>query len=157
MQLQRIHLALVVDEYGGIAGLITIEDIIEEIFGEIQDEYDVNEALLVQPIGDESYLINARCDISTLAKLLDIGVDEVDADTLGGLIYSVLGHVPERGEAIEFEGWRFCVISIDGRRIEQVRVEKINGPNASGSTEAHAGRVDSRKPTLNPSSLPNNT
>jgi magnesium and cobalt transporter len=116
---------MVVDEYGGIAGLVTIEDILEEIVGEIQDEYDSNEETFVQMLEPNRYLINARLDLYTLAKLLDVELPEDDADTLGGLIYSELGHVPVVGEAVEVAGWRFTVLSLEGRRIENVRAEAI--------------------------------
>jgi CBS domain containing-hemolysin-like protein len=125
MQRDRVHIAMVVDEYGGIAGLVTIEDILEEIVGEIQDEYDLNEETYVQMLGPDRYVLNARLDLYTLAKLLDTELPEEDADTLGGLIYSELGHVPVAGEMVEVGGWRFTVLSLEGRRIEEVRAERI--------------------------------
>jgi CBS domain containing-hemolysin-like protein len=126
MQRDRVHIAMVVDEYGGIAGLVTIEDILEEIVGEIQDEYDSNEETFVQLLEPNQYLLNARLDLYTLAKLLDVELPEDDADTLGGLIYSELGHVPVAGEVVEVGGWRFTVLSLEGRRIEEVRAEAID-------------------------------
>lgn len=131
MQRDRVHIAMVVDEYGGIAGLVTIEDILEEIVGEIQDEYDSNEETFVQILDSNRYILNARLDLYTLAKLLDTELPEDDADTLGGLIYSELGHVPVAGETVEVGGWRFTVLSLDGRRIDEVRAEAIE-PSAEG-------------------------
>lgn len=125
MQQQRVHLAIIVDEYGGVAGLVTIEDILEEIVGDIQDEYDVREEAYYQPSGDHAYIVNSRLDLDSLSDLLDIDIEEEEADTVGGLIYSRLGHVPEQGETLAIEGWRFTVLSLDGRRIVQVRVEQI--------------------------------
>jgi CBS domain containing-hemolysin-like protein len=125
MQKQHVHVAIVVDEYGGTAGLVTIEDIIEEIVGEIQDEYDVEEDTLAQPIGQGAYLLSARYDLYSLSKLLDADFPDEDADTLAGLIYSVLGSVPEIGEVVEVGEWRFTVLSLDGRRIDQVRAEPV--------------------------------
>lgn len=125
MQKQRVHIVVVVDEYGGTAGLVTIEDILEEIVGEIQDEYDLEEDAYVQGIGQDVYLLNSRLDVYSLTKLLDIEVDTDSADTLGGLLYSFMEHVPEQGESVEYDGWRFTVLSLDGRRIEQVRAEAI--------------------------------
>lgn len=123
MQKQRVHMVMVVDEYGGTAGLVTVEDILEEIVGDIQDEYDVEEDDYVQGIGPNTYLLNSRLDIYSLTKLLDITVDPDTADTLGGLLYNLMEHVPEQGESIEYSGWRFTVLALDGRRIEQVRAE----------------------------------
>ena len=136
MQRDRVHIAMVVDEYGGIAGLVTIEDILEEIVGEIQDEYDQEEETYVQALGANSYLFNARLDVYSLAKLLDASLPDEDADTLGGLIYSVLGHVPEAGEAVEVSGWRFTVVSLDGRRIEEVRAEAVQTNDGHGPKDA---------------------
>lgn len=125
MQKDRVHIAMVVDEYGGIAGLVTIEDILEEIVGEIQDEYDAEEETYVQMLEPNHYVLNARLDVYTLAKLLDTELPDEDADTLGGLIYSELAHVPVVGESIEVGGWRFTVLSLEGRRIDHVRAEAI--------------------------------
>lgn len=163
LQVQRIHLAMVVDEYGGIAGLVTIEDIIEEIFGEIQDEYDVNEETLFQSFGEQAYIFNARLDMDTLAKLLDIDLDEEGADTLGGLIYSRLGHVPIQGESIDLQGWRLRVISLEGRRINQVRADRIvMQPPAEPAEQALTVRQRNRKAAfegarLDPANLPNSS
>lgn len=128
MQKHRVHIATVVDEYGGTAGLVTIEDIIEEIVGDIQDEYDAEEDIYVQVIGPDTYLLNSRLDIYSLSKLLEIEADTETADTLGGLLFSRMEHVPEQGEGVEYQGWRFTVLSLDGRRIEQVRTERIVSP-----------------------------
>jgi putative hemolysin len=124
MQKHRVHIAMIVDEYGGTAGLVTIEDIIEEIVGDIQDEYDLEEDLYVQVIGPDTYLLNSRLDLYSLSKLLDIELHTDMADTLGGLLFSLMEHVPEQGECVEYQGWRFTVLSLDGRRIEQVRTER---------------------------------
>jgi len=126
MQKHRVHIATVVDEYGGTAGLVTIEDILEEIVGDIQDEYDAEEDTYVQVIGPDTYLLNSRLDVYSLSKLLDIQLDTDAADTLGGLLYSLMEHVPEQGECVEHQGWRFTVLSLEGRRIEQVRTERIH-------------------------------
>jgi magnesium and cobalt transporter len=154
MQQQRTHLAIIVDEYGGIAGLVTFEDMLEEIVGEIQDEYDIHEEAHYQPIGEHAYLVNSRLDIDSLADLLDIDLAEEDGDTVGGLIYSHLGHVPEQGEVLELEGWRFTVLSVDGRRINQVRVERILPPPVVEDAPAPS-RVPNQKSVLNPSSVTN--
>ena len=139
MQKRRVHVAVVVDEYGGTAGLVTIEDLIEEIVGEIQDEYDTQEESYVQPMGAHAFLLNSRLDIYTLSELLGLDLGEEDADTLGGLIYSRMGRVPEQGESVVEETWRFIVLSLDGRRIDQVRAESVT-PEA----DADADPVDVR-------------
>ncbi len=126
LQQNRVHIAIVVDEYGGTAGVVTVEDILEEIVGDIQDEYDIEEDSYVQVVGSDTYLLNSRLDVYSLCKLLDITVDTDMADTLGGLLYTFMEHVPEQGESVEHEGWRFTVLSFDGRRIEQVRVEPVH-------------------------------
>ena len=149
MQKHRVHIAAVVDEYGGTAGLVTIEDIIEEIVGDIQDEYDVEEDTYVQVIGPDTYLLNSRLDIYSLSKLLDIETDTETADTLGGLLFSLMEHVPEQGEGVEYQGWRFTVLSLDGRRIEQVRTERI-------TLQRRDDRVVNDHPAREPSS-PSNT
>ncbi|NJN84182.1 MAG: DUF21 domain-containing protein [Caldilineaceae bacterium] len=128
MQKRRVHIAMVVDEYGGTAGLVTIEDLIEEIVGEIQDEYDPEADLLVQAMGAHVYLLNSRLDVDSLAELLEIELPDQQTDTLGGLIYNLLGHVPEQGEMVMFENWQFTVTSLDGRRIDQVRAELKTSP-----------------------------
>ena len=128
MQKHRVHIAAVVDEYGGTAGLVTIEDLLEEIVGDIQDEYDIEEDTYVQTIGPDTYLLNSRLDIYSLSKLLDIEADTETADTLGGLLFSLMEHVPAQGECVEYQGWRFTVLSLEGRRIEQVRTERISPP-----------------------------
>lgn len=125
MQRDRVHIAMVVDEYGGIAGLVTIEDILEEIVGEIQDEYDEDEEASIQLEEPNRYVLNARLDLYTLAKLLDTELPEEDADTLGGLIYSELGHVPVAGETMRIGNWLFTVLSLQGRRIDEVRAEML--------------------------------
>ena len=125
MQKQRVHVSVVVDEYGGTAGLVTIEDILEEIVGEIEDEYDTVEDEYIQSVGPNSYLMNARLDVDSLAELLDIELLEEQADTLGGLMYSLLGRVPEQGDSVEYSGLLFTVIIVDGRRIDKVRVEPL--------------------------------
>lgn len=143
MQRDRVHIAMVVDEYGGIAGLVTIEDILEEIVGEIQDEYDQEEESDVQALGPGVYLFNARLDIYSLAKLLDTELPDEDADTLGGLIYSLLGHVPVPGESVEIAGWRFTVLTLEGRRIGEVRAEALDR-SEQPPAEDETGPADAR-------------
>lgn len=122
MQTRRVHIAIVVDEYGGTAGLVTIEDLLEEIVGEIQDEYD-KEPVPYQKIARDTYVFNARLDVDSVTDLLGIDLPYADVDTLGGFIFAELGHVPETGETVTYAGWRFTVLSVESRRIRQVRAE----------------------------------
>ena len=155
MQQQRVHLAIIVDEYGGVAGLVTIEDILEEIVGDIQDEYDIREEAYYQPSGDHAYIVNSRLDLDSLSDLLDIDIEEEEADTVGGLIYSRLGHVPEQGEMLEIEGWRFTVLSLDGRRIVQVRVEQISPPQPAVEETQPAPSIQNAKSLLKSTGMAN--
>lgn len=125
MQQQRVHIALIVDEYGGTSGLVTIEDLLEEIVGEIQDEYDPDIKILSELIAPDTYLLGSRIGVDELERLLDIDIAHVDVDTLGGLIYTLSEHVPEQGETVDFENWRFTVLSVDGHRIQRVRAEPL--------------------------------
>jgi magnesium and cobalt exporter, CNNM family len=124
MQQQRVHVAIVVDEYGGTAGLITIEDLIEEIVGEIQDEYDVEEAL-IEEVSDSEAVFDARVSIRDVNDTLDLDIDDEDFDTLGGLLYHELGKVPNAGDEVRVDGALVTVLSTTGRRVRKVRVTKV--------------------------------
>lgn len=128
LQKQRTHMAIVVDEYGGTAGLVTIEDLLEEIVGEIQDEYDFDEEVLIEPLGDQAYLLSARLDIHTLAELLETEIEEDSVDTLGGLVFVLSEHVPAQGEQLTYKQWLFTVLSVEGHRIVQIRAEPLPAP-----------------------------
>jgi putative hemolysin len=120
-------MAIVVDEYGGTAGLVTIEDILEEIVGEIQDEYDSEEAAY-QMVGESDYIFNARIDLDDVNQLLGTNMPTAQGDTLGGFIYSQLGKVPAPGEVIQFDGYSIEVISVVRRRIQHVRIRRADQP-----------------------------
>jgi CBS domain containing-hemolysin-like protein len=140
LQQRRVHMAIVVDEYGGTAGLVTIEDLLEEIVGEIQDEYDVEESS-VEPLGEQGYLFDARVPLSEVSKLLGVDLPAEGGDTLGGFIYNQLGKVPAVGDAIEFGDVQVEVLSVAGRRIKQVRVTAAprNAEDASVTREDSGG------------------
>lgn len=135
MQTRRVHIAIVVDEYGGTAGLVTIEDLLEEIVGEIQDEYD-KEPVPYQKIARDTYVFNARLDVDSVADLLNVDLPYTDVDTLGGFIFAELGHVPETGETVTYAGWRFTVLSVESRRIRQVRAEPAPSPTSDDEQSA---------------------
>jgi len=121
LQQRRVHVAVVVDEYGGVAGLVTIEDVLEEIVGEIQDEYDVEEPF-IEPVGQGEYVMDARVDLDDLNRLMDTTLPSDESDTLGGFIYAELGRVPTVGDQVRFDNVSFTVESVAGRRIKKIRV-----------------------------------
>jgi putative hemolysin len=123
MQRAKVHIAIVVDEYGGTAGLVTIEDLVEEIVGEIRDEYDVERELIL-PVSEHEAVMDARVPFSEVQETFGIdspeGVDEFD--TLGGFVTHELGRLPKVGETVKSNGVKFVVESVDGRRVGRVRV-----------------------------------
>jgi len=121
MQSRSVHMALVVDEYGGIAGLVTLEDIVEEIVGEIRDEYDQSEEHLYEPVSDGEYLFHGRIDLDDFNGVMGAHLTKDVADTLGGFIYSQIGRVPVGGEQIEVDNLILTVEQVSGRRIRRVR------------------------------------
>jgi len=122
MQRENIHMAIVIDEYGSVAGLVTMEDLLEEIVGEIRDEHEqVND---VVPESDSAYLIRGNVDIGRLQDLFDQRVDPRDAATIGGLVSALAGRIPRPGEVIEDDGLRFEVLESTDRRVDKVRVSR---------------------------------
>ena len=121
-QRRKVHIAIVLDEYGGTAGLVTIEDLLEEIVGEIQDEYDEEEPLIVR-ISDDEARVDGRADVDDLAELFDtnLGLEDADEyDTVGGLIYHRIGGVPKPGDQVAVDGLTLTVETTDGRRVGKV-------------------------------------
>ncbi|MGA1199866.1 MAG: hemolysin family protein, partial [Candidatus Latescibacterota bacterium] len=121
---EKVHMAIVVGEYGGTSGLVTMEDIIEEIVGEIQDEYDEEEPLYQWREEGKILIADARLDIEDLNMMFNVELPQDGYETLGGFIYSHLGHVPEPGETLEFNNLLIAIKSVQGQRITQVRIEK---------------------------------
>jgi putative hemolysin len=121
MQADKFHLAIVADEYGAIAGLITLEDCLEELVGEIIDEYD-NEEAEIRRLDNGDYLVEGGTGISDLNDRLEMNLPDEDWDTVGGFVFSTLGHVPVPGELVTSDGWVFTVEEVDGRRIRMVRI-----------------------------------
>ena len=125
MQKGKVHIAIVVDEYGGTAGLVTIEDLVEEIVGEIRDEYDV-EHELVLPVSENEALMDARIPFEDVRETFGLEVRPTEAyDTLGGFVTAQLGRFPRQGESFEAAGARFVVETIEGKRIRRVRVTRL--------------------------------
>ncbi|MFN4294598.1 MAG: transporter associated domain-containing protein, partial [Thermoflexales bacterium] len=122
LQKRRVHVSIVVDEYGGTAGLVTIEDILEEIVGEIQDEYDAEEPDIVPLPEGNGYILDAGMNIEDAGELLQVELPEGESDTLGGFIYDQLGKVPVVGEQVEHGGFIFEVLAVNDRRILKVKV-----------------------------------
>jgi putative hemolysin len=127
MRKQRVHMAIVVDEYGGTAGLVTIEDLLEEIVGEIEDEYDTIEQNVVR-ISDDEALLDGRVSIDDLNELFDTQVKNEDYDTVGGCVFHNLGRVPQIGDDVETAGVKLTVLSVDGHRIKRLRALRLPPP-----------------------------
>ncbi len=134
MQKSHIHLAIVVDEYGGVAGVVTIEDLLEEIVGEIQDEYDHPEEEYVRKVDEDTYVFDARVLLEDVNDLMGTELEGKGSDTLGGFVYSQLGHVPVAGESIEYDGLVLEVLSISGSRIGKIKVHRVDGGTAEGKS-----------------------
>jgi putative hemolysin len=122
LQQRRVHMAIVVDEYGGTAGLITIEDLLEEIVGEIRDEYDQAEEARVEQISDREAIFDARTSIREVNELLALDLPDDEFDTLGGLVYDRLGKVPAIDDEVHVDSCLIRVMSTEGRRIKKVRL-----------------------------------
>ncbi|MCF7797854.1 MAG: hemolysin family protein [Lentisphaeria bacterium] len=127
MQHERQKIAMVVDEYGGISGMVAVEDIIEEVLGDLQDEMDENEPDEIQRLGQDAFLVESGTNLDELAEQLRVNFpDDKEYDTLGGFVYDVLGQIPQAGDYIDFDGYRFEVLSVENRRIQQIKVIKRN-------------------------------
>jgi CBS domain containing-hemolysin-like protein len=127
MQREKVHVAIVVDEYGSVVGLVTLEDLLEELVGEIVDEYDLEEPN-VQPLGDGKFRVNGSLPVDELTELLDIELPEGDWNTVGGLMMGILGHLPAQGEDAELAGLRITAERVQKRRVAQVVVQRLPDP-----------------------------
>jgi len=130
----RTHIVMVVDEYGSIAGLVTIEDLVEEIVGDIQDEYD-NEEKLYEWVSEDEYIIDAKVSIDDFNELMDMELADTDYETLGGFVYAQLDKIPNTGDAVTFDHVTFTVLAKRGRRITKIRVQR-NHPEREKETDS---------------------
>lgn len=127
----RNHMAIVVDEYGGVSGLVTIEDVIEQIVGDIEDEYDFEEDdNNIVPVRDQRYRVNALTEVADFNEYFATSYDDDDVDTVGGLVISLFGHLPKRGETVESGSLRFTILRADSRRLQTLLVERLHSNTA---------------------------
>ena len=126
MQRDKFHMAIVVDEYGGTAGLVTLEDLIEELVGEIADEFDLDDPI-VEPMPGGGIRVHGRTPLDEVNDLLGARLPEGDWDTVGGLVYDRIGQVPVEGESVDVPGWRLTAQRIQGRRIGRVAIAPLGG------------------------------
>ena len=125
-QAKKVHIAVAIDEYGGTAGIVTIEDLLEVVFGEIVDEHDEDEEELIHAIDENTFEVSAKADIDDLEDLVgDLYIEQQDFDTLGGLLFAILGEIPKEQEVVEYRHLKFTVLKADRHRILQVKVERL--------------------------------
>jgi CBS domain containing-hemolysin-like protein len=133
MRAERVHLAIVVDEFGGTEGLVTIEDVVEEIVGDIEDEHDEAEAGLLTMLDDGLWEADARLELDELAQAVDARLSSPDdeVDTVGGLVFLLAGHIPAKGECVTHpSGWKIEAVDSDPRKIIRVRLHAPEAPTA---------------------------
>lgn len=129
---KRLHIAIVVDEYGGTSGLVTMEDILEEIVGEIEDEYDAESVAIMKETGD-TFLVTGSVTIADLNDEAGLNLPEEEFETVGGLIYDLVGSLPEKGRAVKYHGITFEVDEVEGQRIVKVRVTASKKRSSNGA------------------------
>jgi CBS domain containing-hemolysin-like protein len=134
MKAKQISIAMVVDEYGGTAGLVTIEDLVEEIVGEIRDEYDVEEKP-IELVSSDEVVVDARVSIDEINEMFDMDIQKEDFDSVGGFIVNELGRMPSVGDTVRFNGVALKVLSMAGRRIKKVRVKKVHEEEETASAK----------------------
>ncbi|MGL5336327.1 MAG: CNNM family magnesium/cobalt transport protein CorC [Enterovibrio sp.] len=130
-QEERYHMAIVVDEFGGVSGVVTIEDILEEIVGEIDDEYDDDEEQEIRPLAHNTYLVKALTTLEFFNEKFGTEFSDEEVDTIGGLVITTFGHLPSRGEEITIDNFVFKVTAADNRRILLLQVSLVEQPNSN--------------------------
>ncbi len=132
----RNHMAIVVDEYGGVAGLVTIEDVLEQIVGEIEDEHDIEEeGDMVLQRGDNEFVTKALLPLEEFNDYFHTDFDVEETDTIGGLVMKSFGHVPQRGESVTVDSYRFEVLNADSRRVHLLKVSRVEVPSERSASE----------------------
>jgi len=124
----RNHMAIVVDEYGGVAGLVTIEDVLEQIVGEISDEYDIDDDVMIMPRDGGEYVVKALVTLADFNSRLNTHLSHEEIETIGGLVMNRLGHVPRRGEKVDIDNLRFEILRADSRRVYLLKVTPVEQP-----------------------------
>jgi putative hemolysin len=146
---KRVHMVIVIDEYGSVSGLVTIEDLVEEIVGDIQDEYDREEKLYEQ-VNAREYIFSAKISIDEFNEIMDTKLEHEDYDTLGGFLYAQLDKIPVTGDTVTFGHYRFTILTTRGRRIVRVQVERLSMPEQSQPAQQEQGQRSRSEPLLLP-------
>src|SRR5579883_571504 len=146
---KRVHMVIVIDEYGSVSGLVTIEDLVEEIVGDIQDEYDREEKLYEQ-VNAREYIFSAKISIDEFNEIMDTKLEHEDYDTLGGFLYAQLDKIPVAGDTVTFGHYRFTILTTRGRRIVRVQVERLSTPEQSQPARQEQGQRSRSEPLLLP-------
>jgi magnesium and cobalt transporter len=128
----RNHMAIVVDEYGGVAGLVTIEDVLEQIVGDIEDEHDIEDDLFIIKHSDSRYTAKALTPIDEFNEMFSVNFPEGEFDTIGGLLIHEFGRMPKRGEVVTIDGFRFKVLRADSRRIYLLQITLVGDDKSDG-------------------------
>ena len=141
-QRNRVHLAMLLDEYGSVVGMVTLENVLEELVGPIQDEFD-RETPPITPLGENAYEVEASCPLDVLAETCGLEIPETDAETVGGLVLDLLGRLAKPGDSVTINGYRLTVLRADPTRIRKIRLEPFKpeaAASASGETTRPAGK-----------------
>jgi magnesium and cobalt transporter len=143
---QKVHIAIVADEYGGTAGLVTIEDILEELVGEISDEHEPIEPSMFRKVDERTADVDARIYIGDLNRLFDLNLpDDAGYETLGGFVSVTMGRIPEEGASFEHEGVRYTVTSAEPQKVNRVKIERLAGHAVQHATQGEASGETSGK------------
>jgi magnesium and cobalt transporter len=122
----RNHMAVVVDEYGHVSGAVTIEDVLEQIVGEIEDEYDVDDDSFIKRLDERTFNVKATTTVEDFNTYFDTDLDEEEFDTVGGLVLKAFGHLPGRGEVVRIDDLRFKILNADSRRLRLLQVKRVS-------------------------------